>query len=348
MINEKETKEPKYSWFTYFFWWCSGSVIRILKEQPTEKNKYVGIGAAIFGTWILATLSGIFAFETVFSSAYISVPLGIIYGLIIFNLDRFITSSMKKVGSETEIYLSSERAWNFIYFELLPAIPRILIALLIGIAISKPLELKLFEYEIQEQLELDNEVSLKDYSDLLDEQNIEEKGKLEGEIEALKTEKNAFSAFINQKQNELNMELGGKNIGKRGEGVISQNIRIEIHDAKNERQKTEAQIETLNDQLLTNELLKKEQVQQFEKEQLSKIGFFKKMEALSNLTKDPAKPTIWWANLIIVFLIVLIEMAPVLVKLISVRGPYDAALDYYNRKIMIELDREIKEIKYKE
>ncbi len=345
-MDKEDVEIHKYSKLTYFFWWCSGSVIKILERQPTEKNKYVGIGAAIFGTWILATFSGIFAFQTIFHSMYVAVPLGIVYGLIIFNLDRFITSSMKKVGTETEEYLVSEKTWNFIYYELFPAIPRILIAFIIGLAISKPLELKLFEVEIQTQLEFDNNNSLKAYEKVLEENNDQEKKRLEGEIAELITSKRSVQKFINTKQNELNKELGGKNIGKRGEGVISTNIRSEIADAKEYRTDIESKIENIKERLIENDIEKEKLLEIFEKEQLATPGFFKKIEALSNLTENPDKRAIWWSDILIICLIVLIEMAPVIVKLISARGPYDAELDYENRRIMIELDRSIKDIKY--
>ena len=57
---------------------------------------------------------------------------------MIFNLDRYIVSSMRKEGKTAK--------------ELLIATPRILLAILISVVIAKPLELKIFEKEIEPEL----------------------------------------------------------------------------------------------------------------------------------------------------------------------------------------------------
>jgi hypothetical protein len=71
---------------------------------------------------------------TVFDDSYIAIEFGVVWALLIFNLDRFIVSTIRKrdrFGSE-----------------LLQASPRIVLAIIIAIVISKPLEIKIFEKEI--------------------------------------------------------------------------------------------------------------------------------------------------------------------------------------------------------
>ena len=53
-------------------------------------------------------------------------------------------------------------------------------------------------------------------------------------------------------------------------------------------------------------------------------GLASRMEALNRLTAS--SPAIWMANWFIILLFIAIETAPVLVKLISSRGPYDFKL----------------------
>ena len=82
------------SGFTKFFWWCSGANQDVLMDCPqSEHNKYVGIGATVFFTGVLAMLSGGYALFSVFKSTYTAAAFGIVWGLVIFNLDRFIVSS---------------------------------------------------------------------------------------------------------------------------------------------------------------------------------------------------------------------------------------------------------------
>ena len=70
---------------------------------------------------------------------------GIVWGLLIFNLDRFIVSTIRKRDC-----FSSE------FFQ---ATPRIILAIIIAIVISKPLQIKIFEKEI-------NTVLLKEKNDM--------------------------------------------------------------------------------------------------------------------------------------------------------------------------------------
>ena len=82
----------------------------------------------------MAMLSGGFAFFTIFNNAKLSVAFGVFWGLLIFNLDRFIVNTMYSDGKYTI-------SWG----ELLAGLPRLIIAVFIGIVISMPLELKIYE-----------------------------------------------------------------------------------------------------------------------------------------------------------------------------------------------------------
>src|SRR4051812_35234750 len=81
-----------------FFLICSGAGLEILNrpECSIELNKYMGIGATIFSTAALASLSGGYALFTVFRSIPMAICFGLIWGGIIFNLDRYIVSTIKK------------------------------------------------------------------------------------------------------------------------------------------------------------------------------------------------------------------------------------------------------------
>ena len=112
-----------------FFIICSGSDTDILEQcSKGEQNKYAGIGATVFFTAVMAFIAGSYALYTVFDNLYSAVFFGLIWGLLIFNLDRYIVSTIKKTGN--------------IIDELIQAAPRIVLAVIIAVVISKPLELK--------------------------------------------------------------------------------------------------------------------------------------------------------------------------------------------------------------
>ena len=118
-----------------FFILCSGADRQIIQSSSNgEQNKYAGIGATVFFTAVMAFIAGSYALYTVFDNAFTAIGFGLVWGLLIFNLDRFIVSTIKKRDSFLD--------------ELLQASPRIVLAIIIAIVISKPLEIKIFEKEI--------------------------------------------------------------------------------------------------------------------------------------------------------------------------------------------------------
>jgi hypothetical protein len=129
-----------------FFWLCSGVNRKILRQCPTEHAKYAGMGGTIFFTACMAALSGGYAISTVFESTIIAILFGIFWGMLIFNLDRLIVNTMYSDGKVTI-------SWQ----ELVSGLPRIIMAIFLGIVISTPLELKIFEDAIDIQIEQDKD-----------------------------------------------------------------------------------------------------------------------------------------------------------------------------------------------
>lgn len=121
-----------------FFFACAGAYMKILDACPSEHTKYVGIGATIFLTACLAVISGSFAINTLIDNPIISFFFGLLWGALIFNLDRYIVSSIRKEGK--------------IWHELGLAMPRLLLAILISVVITKPIEVELFRNQINSSL----------------------------------------------------------------------------------------------------------------------------------------------------------------------------------------------------
>ncbi|RYZ58832.1 MAG: DUF4407 domain-containing protein, partial [Chitinophagaceae bacterium] len=123
-----------------FLWWCAGAQQAVLARFPSEQTKYSGLGGVVLATFALAALSSGYAFYTVFGNLWWSCLFALLWGAIIFNLDRFLVSTMRKYG------VSRQK-------QVLMALPRFCLALLIGLTIARPLELKLFEKEITVKME---------------------------------------------------------------------------------------------------------------------------------------------------------------------------------------------------
>lgn len=128
-----------------FLWICAGVNRKVIRQCPTDYAKYAGSGGTILFTALMAMLSGGYAMFFVFHSMKIAALFGLFWGLLIFNLDRYIVNTMYSDGKPTISWL-----------ELMAGLPRIIMAIFLGIVISTPLEMKIFEGRIDHQLQLNN------------------------------------------------------------------------------------------------------------------------------------------------------------------------------------------------
>jgi len=115
----------------------------VLDEVPEEVPRFVQMFLVLAGTALVSSLSMMFALLTgVRVSLWLAVPLAIVWGLIIFNLDRFLTSTMRSTKN---------------IFRLLGlAMPRVIMAALIGIVVAEPLVLQVFQNDIVREVNSTN------------------------------------------------------------------------------------------------------------------------------------------------------------------------------------------------
>lgn len=298
---------------TSFFLFCSGSDLELLKKSPTETSKYFGIGATIFFTGLFAALAGGYSLYTVFDNAWIAIAFGIIWGLMIFNLDRYIVSSMRKEGREGR--------------ELLMATPRILLAILISIVIAKPLELKIFDKEIQPELIVMEQQKYAQQELLVKVRFTRAQDSIKNEIHNLKTELTNQTLkrdeLVSIAQQEADGTGGSK---KRNLGPIYKVKKADADRAEIELQKltqsSQLRLVQLQELINRNDADIRSEIKSLERNKIN--GPAARLEALDRLTKESS--AIWWAQWFIVMLFIAIETAPVFVKLISSKGPYDHLL----------------------
>ncbi|SDL60936.1 protein of unknown function [Pedobacter steynii] len=155
----------------------SGCEIRILKECPTDYNRQAGIGFTIFMTTLFGVFAGGYAgyyFTENFMTASI---FGLIWGLLVFSIDRTLVVTLKKNPTKTKQAI------------LLPLLGRGVLALLIAFIISIPLELLIFSDQIAIQREFDQEKGKSDIMKISKENgNIGDKREAAVEAERLENE----------------------------------------------------------------------------------------------------------------------------------------------------------------
>ena len=299
-----------------FLWWCSGAHQDLLKKFPSEHTKYSGLGGVILATFVLATISAGYAIHTVFGNWIWTIGFAIIWGLIIFNFDRFLVSTMRKYGISKR-----KQIWM--------AVPRLILALLIGVVIARPLELKIFEKEINVKMteNLHKKIQLND--SLLAMENKAELQAAEIDRQRLTTRKQAIEDTLHSLQTAYVQEADGTG-GSLQRGI--ENITRLKQDAYNRAKldyapelalldkNISSQDSIMNNANASMQLKRK----QYEASATANMGFLERNKALSDLSAQ--ENSVWWTALLISLLIILIEIGPVLSKLIMPTGPYDIAL----------------------
>nr|WP_321221855.1 DUF4407 domain-containing protein [uncultured Psychroserpens sp.] len=312
-----------------FFIICSGADTDILDNCAIgEQNKFAGIGATVFFTAVMAFIACSYALYTVFDNVYAAIGFGFIWGLLIFNLDRFIVSTIKKR--------------NNIIDEILQASPRLILAIIIAIVISKPLELKIFEKEInQVLLEQKNELTLANQNQIAAQftPNVDalssEILNLQSQIATKEAEVNAlYDIYIAEAEGTAGTNLLGK-------GPVYQEKR-DKHDAalaelqqlktdnKAKIAATENQIAQLNSNYDTQVATTQPIIDGFD-------GLMARVNALGELPFLP--------SLFILLLFLAIETSPIFAKLMSPKGEYDYKLEDAETAVKTWVEQKVSERK---
>ncbi len=321
---------------TNFFWFCSGAHSDTLKKYPTEHNKYVGIGATIFFTALFACLSGGYAMYFVFSGSsfavFFAALFGILWGLAIFNMDRYIVSSISKNGTTNQ--------------QILQATPRILLAIMIGVVISRPLELKLFDKEIRQKLKTSYLNGQRSKIDTLNQTFVTKYTMELGKIGDLTKERDSLTKDINRSRYVLNQEIFGdktnQTSGKEGYGTFAKQKETVVNQKIERLAAVRAEIGKWEDFInRRKEMDGISSERMFSGKQLDSLvsvaGFADRNWALGQLSfnNDGSRNLdTYFAITFISFLFILFECLPVFVKLMSNRGPYDIALQNYEEALV--------------
>ena len=299
-----------------FLLYCSGADFKTLEQCPSDENKFIGIGGTVLFTGILALFSAGYAIYTVFDSYFFAIVFGLIWGLMIFNLDRYIVSSMKSRGSFGKDFLI--------------AFPRLILAVLLALVISKPLELKIFQKEIDAELiTMEQEVFKTQESKI--------QARYEGQIQTYQNNITQYQSELNQlaaKRDTLELMAlmeadgtggsGNKNLGPiyRAKKAKADAAQAELEAAQNRIMPLIAEQEANVAEL---DSMMKSDIATLERKPYG--GMAARMEALHRLGEE--SEAIFFASIFITLLFIAIETAPIFVKLISPRSPYDHILHKY-------------------
>jgi hypothetical protein len=290
-----------------FFLLCSGVDTDIVNGCSNgEQNKYAGIGATVFFTAVMAFIAASYALFTVFDNVYIAIAFGLVWGFLIFNLDRFIVSTIKKRDDFLD--------------EFIQASPRIILAIIIAVVISKPLEIKIFEKEI-------NTVLLKEKNEMALANKKQVANYFQSDLDKNKAQIDSLKSDITKKEKEVNdlystyitEAEGTAGTKKLGKGPVYKEKR-EKHDAALQDLAT---LKTTNQTKIADLEVKAKTLQADLDKKVTETqpiidGFDGLMARINALNKLP-----WLPSFFIMLLFLAIETSPIIAKLLSPKGEYD-------------------------
>lgn len=342
------------------FWKAAGAD-RFILERSTYSDhvKYACLGGIVVATGLMAALAGGYAFYIIFepkgdalssmnaegvlatehvhlATSFLAATFGIIWGLIIFNLDRFIVASSGK-GDGTEAI-----TWQ----ELKGAFPRILMGIIIAITISKPVEIRMFKTEIDVKLrekQQEQEAAFKTKTETNYLPFIEA---VETKIKAVKNELSAKESQRNDLMTKLEEEIAGRvGSGKDGYGPASKKIEAnlamvnrELEEMKNDSAEQLAEL--------------KEERKEWKEKLKAELAIGKKtangLDGLLERIKIGHEIAGSWITLFITLLFMAIELTPIFFKMMLIKSPYDFMSDNIKDLMRAEQGIEVQYDYYKD
>ena len=322
-MNNNYYKSPRASWLMRLFWKACGADRYILERSTySDQIKYFCLGGIVIATGVLAGLAGGYAIYTIFEprgqfalnddeihgqTLFMATIFGIIWGLIIFNIDRFIVTSTGK-GDGTEKITKQE---------FYSAIPRIIMGLIIALTISKPIEIRIFQKEIEAALTGEQQTFIEERST---------------EIRA-KYKENHFNRFDAEEEKIRAMEANLKSDIRDKEAQMEEEQKYGGARGPQWR-KLERERNALNEQLpfVQGEMREKldelstEKAKYIQKRDNELLNIEKKAESMGGLLKRiqlAHQVAGWGISLFITLLFIVIELTPIFFKMMLIKGPYD-------------------------
>lgn len=350
---------PEAGTIMRILWKAAGGDQYILERATySDQIKYMCLGGIVFATGAMAGLSGGYAFYTIFSpksadvldktktlventkyipidplSVVLSVIFGIIWGLMIFNIDRFIVTSTGK-GDGTE-----KITWD----EFKGAIPRIIMGAIIAITISKPIEIRMFKTEIDLEVHKAQEAEKISGVEAAN-KNFEKKVK-DAKLKVIETQNliNKKEEAVAKLRQEVSDEITGENHNGPGEGDRARGL-------ERQAEVIESQIAVIKSSDEYQNVVK--EIEKFNLERISEIAEAERKAAtldglLIRIIKAEEVAG-FWISLFITLLFLAIELTPIFFKLMLNKTPYEYLAENRDDLIRAENGIEVRYDYYKE
>lgn len=350
MNNRAYYVTPSSTYLMRKLWKAAGGDRYILERATfADQMKYMCLGGVVTATGIMAALAGGFAFYTIFepkgsaidqgfslATCILSCIFGFFWGLMIFNIDRFIVTSTGK-GDGTEAI-----TWE----EFKGAIPRILMGAIIAMTISKPVEIRMFKTEIDARLYEEQLKVQKDFENRTDSNFDERLRNVEGDLDRIRGERLQLMGRVKDAETDYMNQLNGRAKNELpGDGPLAKALKIQLDNVKQEMDEF--------DQTHTTELnaieAKRQDILKEKEIALSKnVNVAHGLDGLLERIKLADEIAGWGISLFVTLLFLAIELTPIFFKLMLVKTPYDYLEDNIKELVKAENGIEVRYDYYKD
>ena len=305
-VSQRETYVP--SQFTEFLWWLATAEKEILVDSVIDRNRYRIIGMTVLATWIFASFTWTYFFSTIVNSLLPAIALGLFMGFVILTIDRALIKGITRFNKR----------------KLAPLLFRGLLALTIGTFMAQPAVLYMFDKEIQLQASLDNEkkkqtklqeldLLYKGQREVLNRQNETIKKELAGKYDAVSKARENFLAETDGSGGTGKIGIKDIAIAKRDEyQKLDGEYQNMLKESKPKLDSNDAALKAIDAQIKAGQ----ENFTTY-----LNTGFLTRVEALNNLVRG--NDALAFRYYLIVFILMLIELMPVIAKTILPSGSYD-------------------------
>lgn len=344
-------KSVQISIMQRFCFWAAGANKHYLENCPaTEHFKYECIGALVCLTAGIAAISMFFAVTITWEQdnwydvvAY-ALPVSLVWSAFIFNVDRLVVMGIRP----------EETIWP----SLIRAFPRLCLAVIIGVIISRPIELKVFEKEIkksltEEYIKKQGEIDSKKrerlktldmeaaapYQRQLDDLQTAIKP-LEDKIAEKRLQVDALAKSVGYLADEVGKEFDGTGGSReKGAGPIYREKKENLQKTELLLKETKAELDDLtkeyqrinaSKQDILNNVTTRALVERPADKELAEIRARGELEMAQRGFHDYNK-ALWkfasvWETIAIMLFFIMVEATPVLMKVLVPPGPYDEYL----------------------
>ncbi|QCK13268.1 DUF4407 domain-containing protein [Mangrovivirga cuniculi] len=307
--EEKENKEKPISGIERFLIWCAGIPPEAIKPYKMERLRFSASGLLVLLTAIFAVLSGSYALHFVFNEVYPAIAIGIIWGLFILTIDRLLLMGLYRY--------KGRHLWK-------QGLPRLALAAVIAITVAKPMELKLFAAEIETESAVLKREVIKERTADIDSAYAKYENRIDSILVAGDTELKRLESLRNELREEARREADGTGgSGKVSPGPIYRIKKQQADEAQSELEAFRSDFESTKDSLNSYRVALQNQKQSELEDYLSNFqsGLILKFQALEAVLKRYPEQKLVHYFIILLFLV--IETAPLTMKLLMPTGPWE-------------------------